>query len=52
MTLSDISYLFILHLRERKIYSYINVLCTENVTSFFNLIPALCSTQDEKMRYS
>ena len=52
MTLRDISYLFSLHLRERKIYSYITALCTEYRTSYFTLIPALCQTQEEKMRYS
>ena len=52
MTLRDISYLFILHLHERKMYSYITVLCTENISSYFTLIPALCQTQEEKMRYS
>jgi len=49
MTLRDISYLFILHLRERKIYSYITVLCTENITSYFTLIPALCQTREDAL---
>jgi len=49
MNLRDISYLFILHLHERKPYSYITAFCTENtlITSYFTLIPALCQTQKE-----
>lgn len=51
MTLCDICTPFILHLCERKIYSYITALCTENITSYYTLIPALCQTQEEKMYY-
>jgi hypothetical protein len=51
MTLRDTSYLFILHLRERKNFGFTTALCTENMTSYFTLIPALCLTQEENMRY-
>jgi hypothetical protein len=52
MTLRDICNPLVLHLRKRKIYSYITALYTAHVTSYFTLIPVLCQTQEENMSYS